>query len=169
LEAQVTAPLILTLQLDTEAQAHFERLRQRHYPAALNQIAAHLTLFHKLPDTREVAEAVEDAAARPGFAMRVTGLRALGRGVAYTLESTDLQVLHAGLAAEFADHLSAQDRQRFWPHVVVQNKATPEQARTLKAELEQAFRGFEVLATGLQLWRYVGGPWELRRSYPFSA
>jgi hypothetical protein len=44
---------ILTLQLDPTAQAHFEALRQQHFPPALNHIPAHLTLFHQLPDSDE--------------------------------------------------------------------------------------------------------------------
>lgn len=44
---------ILTLHLDPTAQSRFEALRQRHYPPERNQIPAHLTLFHTLPDTRK--------------------------------------------------------------------------------------------------------------------
>ncbi len=160
---------ILTLELDEASQAWFEGLRQAHFPAHLNQITAHLTLFHTLPDTAEVYEVLRTAAEmRAPFAMQVTGLRLLGRGVAYQVGSRPLLDLHAELVEAFREHLSAQDKQRFVPHVVVQNKATPERAKLLLAELQAGFRARRVEAAGLSLWHYLGGPWELAESFPFS-
>ncbi|WP_204248378.1 hypothetical protein [Hymenobacter sp. PAMC 26628] len=43
------APLILTLALDTDSQAYFDELRRQHFPAKINYLAAHVTLFHHLP------------------------------------------------------------------------------------------------------------------------
>jgi len=64
------------------------------------RLAAHVTLFHALPGEHEDAVAVDLAAAarRPPFEVAVTGLRLLGRGVAYTLDSPELAALRAGLA-----------------------------------------------------------------------
>ncbi len=161
---------ILTLQMDEASQAWFERLRQAHYPVHLNQIAAHLTLFHTLPDTAEVYEALRVAAeGQASFPMQVTGFRPLGRGVAYQVGSRALLDLHAELVEAFREHLSAQDKQRFQPHVVVQNKATPERAKALLAELQAGFQARRVEAVGLQLWHYLGGPWELAESFGFTA
>ncbi|ADW70454.1 2'-5' RNA ligase family protein [Granulicella tundricola] len=173
MEAQVAAhsnaSYILTLALDPASQDLFDRLRKAHYPPKLNQIAAHLTLFHKLPQTEAVQAYVASAAVQESFTMRVTGLRSLGRGVAYSLHSDELQAIHRQLSTGFAEHLTAQDKQKFWPHVVVQNKASGEEARELKLKLELEFREFDVQATGLQLWRYLGGPWELAATYTFSS
>ncbi len=160
---------ILTLEMDEASQAWFEGLRQAHYPGHLNQIAAHLTLFHTLPDTAEVYEVLRVAAeGQARFPMQVTGLRALGRGVAYQVGSRALLDLHADLVEAFREHLSAQDKQRFVPHVVVQNKATPERAKALLAELQAGFQARRVEAVGLQLWHYLGGPWKLAESFSFS-
>ncbi len=160
---------VLTLQMDSKSQAHFEALRQQHFPPERNQIAAHLTLFHTLPATREVAEELERAAGeRTPFVMEVTGLRSLGKGVAYRLQSKELLTLHNRLTEAFAGEISAQDRQRFQPHVVVQNKVTPEAARTLLAQMERTFVPMTVEAQGLELWHYLGGPWELACRYPFA-
>ena len=123
---------ILTLALDPNSQTHFEQMRQQHYPSALNRIGAHLTLFHTLPESEEVRTALHAAAARQPFTMRVTGLRSLGKGVAYTLESRELLALHKRLSTAFAEHLSRQDQQKFQPHIVIQNKASGEEARALK-------------------------------------
>lgn len=159
---------ILTLAFDPESQAHFEHMRQLHYPAELNRIGAHLTLFHTLPESEEVRTPLLEHAARSPFTMRVTGLRSLGRGVAYTLESPELLSLHRSLSAAFAEHLSPQDKQKFQPHVVIQNKASGDEARTLRALLTAGFRTFEVQAVGLELWRYLRGPWQLRERLLFN-
>ena len=168
METEVNAPsTILTLELDAKSQEYFERLRQEHYPAEQNRIGAHVTLFHTLPPVTEARERVALAAARAPFPMKVTGLRSLGRGVAFSFESHDAQALHAGLAKSFAEGLTRQDRQKFWPHVVVQNKADATRARELKGRLEMGFRPFEVTAVGLRLWEYLGGPWRDAGGFDF--
>jgi 2'-5' RNA ligase len=158
----------LTLELDARSQEYFERLRQEHYPAELNRIGAHVTLFHTLPPVAEARERVAAAAARGRFTMRVSGLRSLGRGVAFSFESADVLALHKELAKSFADGLSRQDQQKFQPHVVVQNKASGEQARALKARLQAGFVPFEVTAVGLGLWEYLGGPWRAAGVFEFQ-
>lgn len=160
---------ILTLRLDPDSQALFDHQRQTYYPAHLNQIAAHLTLFHTLPDSPEIAALLQHHSLRTPFPMQVTGLRSLGRGVAYKLASHELQILHTTLAAAFAEHLSPQDRQPFQPHIVVQNKSTPERAKSLLAELQRTFQPFEAQAVGLDLWHYLNGPWQHAQTYPFTA
>ena len=160
---------IVTLALDPEAQAHFEALRQQYFPSALNRIGAHVTLFHALPATADVRSALEEEAATlRSFSMQVSGVRTLGRGVAYFFESPELKALHRRFAQAFSAYLSAQDRQGFRPHVVVQNKVDPAQARLLHAELSAGFRAWQVEAQGLDWWNYLGGPWELRERFGFA-
>ena len=100
------------------------------------------------------------AADRPAFEVAVTGVRFLGRGVAYDLSSAELDDLRTGLAATWAAWLTPQDRQRHRPHVTVQNKVEPAVARELHARLSAAFMPGTVPARGVGLWRYLGGPWE---------
>jgi hypothetical protein len=166
-EAEV-APYILTLKLDDEAQAWFDGQRKAYFPPALNRIAAHVTFFHLLPQEVWVREVVEKAVDRVGFAVGVAGVRSLGRGVAYGLESAELLAVHRELSGAFREVLTAQDRQGCRPHVVVQNKVSAEEARALRARLEGEFRPFEVRAVGLQLWFYLGGPWKLAEEFPFG-
>jgi 2'-5' RNA ligase len=151
---------ILTVELDPISQSHFNSLRREHYPAHLNQIPAHITLFHQLPPHDKIVGRIHRAAHRPPFQVKVTGLRSLGKGVAYTLASAELQTLHADLSTEFQQDLIPQDRQPFHPHIVIQNKATPEQARALLTQLQSDFQPFESVAAGLTIWNYLGGPWE---------
>lgn len=160
---------ILTLQMESGSQQFFDAMRQAHYPSERNQIAAHLTLFHTLPNTPDISVVLAHVCGRTApFVMTVNGLRSLGRGGAYTLQSAELLALHGELADEFHPHLTSQDKQRFKPHVVFQNKSTPERARALLQKLERTFHALEVKAIGLQLWHYLGGPWELAETFPFT-
>ena len=163
-------PLVLTLRMDEAAQARFDRERSAWFPAGRTAVGAHLTLFHALPGAlRDRVEAdLEEAARRPAFGLRVTEPVPLGRGVAYRLAAPELDQLHARLQAGWAGHLTRQDQQRLRPHVTVQNKVTPEEARATLAHLVTGFEPFQVAALGLDLWRYDGGPWTLLRRFPFS-
>jgi 2'-5' RNA ligase len=163
-------PLIVDLLLAEEAQERFDRLRAAHFPADRLVVGAHVTLFHALPGEHEddVAADLRAAADRPAFEVSVTGVRSLGRGVAYTLDAPELTALHRGLAAAWQPWLTPQDRQRLSPHVTVQNKVEPAAARALLAELSAAFTPERVPATGLGLWRYAGGPWEPVARFPFG-
>jgi hypothetical protein len=51
--------LIVTLLLNEEADEYFTNLRNQHFPAAINYLRAHLTLFHKLPDEDYVYQTIE--------------------------------------------------------------------------------------------------------------
>lgn len=156
-------PLVLTLQFDEATADLFETMRRTHFPPALNRIAAHLTLFHQLPGAEEpavVEEVARSAARRAAFDVTVAGLMPLGRGVAYRIEAPALLALRQDLAARFAPWLTGQDRQRFRPHVTIQNKVTPQEARRTLERLSAGFVPFRARAEGLQLWRYRGGPWE---------
>lgn len=165
------APLILTLALHADDQARFERLRALHFPADRNLIPAHVTLFHHLPGPE--LEAIQQTlahrcAATAPFPVAASGLRFLGRGVAYALQAPELAGLHGDLARSWHDWLTPQDRQGYRPHVTIQNKATPEAARTLQQNLQAAFTPFAVRAEGLLLWRYLGGPWEAVDRHAFA-
>lgn len=164
-------PLILTLKMDDLSQQRFDRLREENFPKARNFTPAHLTLFHKLPGDREneISAALQDLCRqRKPFSLTVTGLVFMGRGVGYKLESPTLPTLRKELAEEWWPYLGVQDRKGFRPHVTVQNKVPPEQARDLHRRLEGSFSPFEVGAEGLLLWRYLGGPWESAGSYGFG-
>lgn len=54
------------------------------------------------------------------------------------------------------------------PHVTVQNKVAPQAARALLAELQAGFSPFTMRAEGLNLWRYLGGPWRHERLFRFG-
>jgi hypothetical protein len=64
-------PLIVTALLDEAAQERFDRLRREHFPPERNHLAAHLTLFHRLPDDPEVDRALAVEACRPPLTAQV--------------------------------------------------------------------------------------------------
>jgi 2'-5' RNA ligase len=168
----MTQPLILTLKMDESSQEQFDRLRELHFPPERNYLRAHLTLFHKLPGEREAeisADLREVSRQHEPLALATTGLHFLGRGVAYELPSPELIALRQELARRWEPWLGAQDRQGFKPHITVQNKVSPEQARVLHQGLQASFSSLEVSGEGLSLWRYLDGPWELAHTYSFGA
>lgn len=155
-------PLVLTLRLDDGAQERFDALRRAHFPPERNHLQAHVTLFHALPGAcePEVRRDLAQAAQRPAYEVEVSRVRSLGRGVAYDLRSPELTAQREGLARRWQPWLTPQDARPHAAHVTVQNKVTPQQARALLRELEAGFAPYAVRATGLALWRYLGGPWE---------
>jgi 2'-5' RNA ligase len=170
LDSGPARPLIVTLEIDDQAQARFDAERAALFPAGRTVIGAHVTLFHALPATREpdvITELTAVASAREPFEIEVRELMSLGRGVAYRLHSAELLSLHSGLQAHWWNHLSQQDRQGFRPHVTVQNKVSPEVAGRTLTELRERFAPFAITAQALRLWRYDGGPWTARERLPF--
>ena len=97
----------------------------------------------------------------------VKEVRLLGEGVAYRLESSLLQQLHRQLQKQWRTYLTPQDQQKLWPHVTVQNKVSPDEAKRLHVRLSEDFAPFEATGAGLHLWEYHGGPWESKQQFRF--
>jgi hypothetical protein len=91
----------------------------------------------------------------------------LGGGVAFRVASSDLDQIRLELAADLHGMLSAQDAGGWRPHVTIQNKVAPKEARALLAKLERDFRPRPLAISGLGLHRYLGGPWEKLAVYAF--
>jgi 2'-5' RNA ligase len=163
-------PLILTALLEPSAQARFEALRRAHYPAELNRVPAHLSLFHQLPG-REI-EAVKRRLKAlcgeiPPPEIAVTGFILLEKGVAVRLRTPLLEDFRAELAAGWDTLLIPQDRAGFQPHVTVQNKVASADAKATLAVLTAGFIPFVTRAVGVAIWRYLDGPWEPLGSVAF--
>jgi 2'-5' RNA ligase len=164
-------PIIMTAQFSEQADAFFQELRRRHFPPEINFVGAHMTLFHQLPGNEE--DAILRAVARVAtgtapFAVDVAGPMKLGRGVALRIEGAELNALRARLAAAFGPWLVKQDRQKFRPHVTVQNKAAPHVAAALFDHLAATLPPIRAIIEGLQLWRYRHGPWSPVAAFPFQ-
>ncbi len=165
----MTAPLVVTLALPADVQARLDAERMRWFPAGRTAVGAHVTLFHAVPGELEaqVREDLASEAAAP-CPVRITGVRSLGRGAAYALESAELGRRHRALQQRWWAHLTRQDQQPLRAHVTVQNKVDPDVARQTVAVLAAAFTPQEIVALGFDLWRYDGGPWTHLSRVPFG-
>ena len=124
---------------------------------------AHISLFHHLPGSE--LEAVIDRLKfvgrhHPAPLVEASGLRSLGRGVAIALHSPSLAAIRAELADAWLPLLIPQDREGWRGHVTIQNKVTPAAARATLLQLAPGFEAFSFRIAGIDVWRYLGGPWE---------
>lgn len=161
-EAEEPAPIIVTALFGAEDQAFFDSLRRAHFPPERNHLAAHLTMFHHLapalaPELKwRLSEATRGV---PAPQARLAGLINLGRGTAFRIDSPGLAAIRAELADAFAAMLVPQDKAGWRPHVTVQNKVAPADAKALMAQLEPLAAPRPVRIAGLASWWYRGGPW----------
>jgi 2'-5' RNA ligase len=157
----VAAPIIVTAMLGASDFAWADGLRRAHYPPERNMVPAHITLFHHLPPSAadELREQLKAEARGRAPAARLSGLRQLGEGVAYQVDSPELEAIRERLADHFTGLLMPQDQALWRPHITVQNKVAPKVAKALLAELEATFVPRPLKIAGLASWLYRGGPW----------
>ncbi|MEP9402318.1 2'-5' RNA ligase family protein [Sphingomonas sp. VNH70] len=165
------APIIVTALFAREDQAWFDAQRRAYFPPERNVLAAHCTMFHHIaPELGAELKQRLTAATRGQAAphARIGGLVNLGRGVAYRIESPGLEAIRAELADAFSTMLVPQDRAGWRPHVTVQNKVEPAEAKALLARLSAGFLPRPVRIAGLASWWYRGGPWEALSRHMFA-
>lgn len=167
----LSKPLIVTAKMEASSFEFFNELRRRHFPPERNFLSAHITLFHHLPgeETKVFEKDLENiAAANAEIKLDFSGVRFLGRGTAIEIESPELIALRAKLAYQWEKYLTRQDRQKFKPHITVQNKSEPEAAKILYEKLKTDWQSRKGSALGLQLWHYLDGPWQLAGEFIFE-
>ena len=169
-ELQVMAgTLIVTAEIAPCDLHWLDQLRQRHYPAHRNRLQAHLTIFHALPPSSEATA----RSVLPRFSSEraprasIEGLLDLGGGVAFRVVSSDLDRIRGELAEYLHGLLGLQESMGWRPHVTIQNKVSPKEARKLRKDLERGFQPRALAISGLGLHRYVDGPWETLGTYAF--
>ena len=167
----MSSPLIVTALLDDSSFEFFDRLRRRYFPPERNFLRAHITLFHHLPGD-EITAVESDlggiASSRKAIELEFSNVRFLGRGTAIDIESVELNSLRGKLANGWRNWLTAQDNQKFKPHVTVQNKVAAEEAKLVFEQLKKGWQIINGKAVGLQLWHYRSGPWELAKEFVFE-
>ena len=165
------APIIVAALLGAEDAARLDALRRAHFPPERNVLAAHLTLFHHLPPGIEGElsarlRAATDRVAPPPASLE--SVMSLGRGVALRVRCEGLAAIRADLAEAFAPCLTPQDAAGWRPHVTIQNKVSPAEAKALHAAMTAGFSPRPLVIAGVASYFYRGGPWELIRRYRFS-
>lgn len=130
---------------------------------------AHLTLFHHLPPSveAELGARLSVLAALPPPRATIAGIMDLGTGTALRIESAELEALRDELAHAFHGLLTPQDEGLWRPHVTIQNKVAPRDARRLQQQLGAGFERRPLAIRGLASWRYRDGPWEPLKRHPF--
>ena len=107
------------------------------------------------------------ATAAPPPAATIAGILDLGGGTALRVESEALAAIRDELADAFHGLLTPQDQAPWRPHVTIQNKVEPKEARALQQRLGAGFVPRPLAIRGLAAWRYRGGPWQAIREWPF--
>lgn len=161
--------LIITAEIAPSDLAWLDQLRRTHYPAERNRVPAHLTMFHSLPPSAEgeVRSTLARLSSERSPKASIEGLLDLGGGVAFRVVSIDLDRIRRSLAEDLHGLLTAQDEGGWRPHITIQNKVAPKQARALKGALESHFRPRSLSIKGLGLHRYLEGPWEPLATFNF--
>lgn len=163
-------PLIVTTKMDPQLFEFFTELRRKHFPPERNHLSAHITLFHHLPGERldEIEEHLKITASRQyKFGLHFPTLKFIGRGTIAEINSSELISLRNKLANQWSDYLTPQDNQKFAPHVTIQNKTAPDEARNLFENLREAWQPKTGTAIALQIWYYRNGPWQLANEFDF--
>ena len=165
----MAGPLIVTADFAPPDFAWLEGLRRAHYPAELNRVPVHLTMFQGLPPSAidEVRRQLALHAAVPTPKAIIAGLMNFGSGVAYRVVSDELEAIREMVADHFQGLLCAPDAAGWRPHITIQNKVTAKQAKALISQLEGNFRPGPLGIAGLSVHRYRGGPWETLATYKF--
>ena len=87
-------------------------------------------------------------------------LQSLSASADAPVDTAKVEKVRAAIADHFHGALTAQDQHPPRLHITIQNKVTPQEARTLQAELGPALIPLEFRFTGLGLHLYRGPDWE---------
>ena len=88
-------------------------------------------------------------------------------GTAYRVESEELEAIREEIADAFHGLLIPQDQARWRPHITIQNKVEPREAKALQQRLRATFEPRPLTIRALASWRYRDGPWEPMRTHSF--
>lgn len=165
----MSAPIIVTATFGDGDNGWLQELRRAHYPSERNQVPAHLTLFHHLPPSvdAELKSRLASLTALPPPRAMLAGIMDLGAGTALRVDSEDLVDMRDGLAEALHGLLIPQDSGPWRPHITIQNKVEPREAKTLQQQLRAGFELRPLDIRGLATWHYMGGPWQPIRTYVF--
>ena len=160
-------PFVLTVAIEENAFEFFNALRKIYFPQG-STIDACLTLFHLLPNDPSIIDTVEAVSKQyPTLLLQVSNPLLTGHGVAYEVKCDELVQLHQNLQGQWKAFLIPQDQEKLRPHITIQDKATPAEAKELLQFLEANFGAFAVQGTGLQLWESRNGHSRLFRQFDF--
>jgi hypothetical protein len=146
-----------------------QEMRRQHYPPERNRVPAHLTLFRQLPPSlgAELNGRLAALARRAPPKAAIAGVIDLGEGTALRVDSDELEEIREDLASALHGLLIPQDLAPWRPHITVQNKVEPREARQLQQRLRSELHARPLAVRGLGTRRYLDGPWETIRDFVF--
>ena len=168
---------VLTYLTNQKHHQTMTELRNKYFPARLNKLEAHLTLFHALPGSKledAIIPTLERTAAsiEQFHVMAATPFK-LKKGIAIGVPKSAggdaAKSVHAQLRNDWQPFLSDQDAGGFAAHYTIMNKVDDEKEVTRAfQQVEDSFRACSGTVQGLSLWRYDRGHWEWFRDFEFQ-
>lgn len=159
---------VLTLLTDSPHHGRMTALRKKYFPAELNKLEAHLTLFHALPGSRLSPSIrpllVSVAAETSPFSIRAVKPFKIRQGVGIAVDREGCErakEVHALLQEEWREFLSEQDAKgEIRVHYTIMNKVdTEEVVDRAFQEVTEGWRTDKGYVEGLSLFEYVKGRW----------
>lgn len=173
-----SAVYVLTLLTSAAHHRTLTNLRKRYFPAHLNKLDAHITLFHALPGSKlssSIIPTLEGLAhSTSPFRLNPTTPFRLRKGVGVSIPNDqggqEARDVHAKLQEAWKGFLSEQDAGGFRAHYTVMNKEDDEsKVADAMREVESTWRGCEGVVEGLSLFLYDRGRWVWERDFEFAA
>lgn len=156
--------VIITALLDRHVEKELTLLRNNFFPKEINYLPAHVTLFHAAP--LELIEKMDFL--REPMPLTIREPVFFGRGFGVKVDCPELKNWRRELLKLLLD-FTPQDKNLNQLHVTFQNKVTPDKARKDFEQFKLIWNPIESEALGIQVWKYLGGPWELLETKQFSA
>lgn len=173
-----SAVYVLTLLTSAAHHRTLTNLRKRYFPAHLNKLDAHITLFHALPGSQLSSSIIPTlealAQSTSPFRLNPTTPFRLRKGVGVSIPNDqggeEARDVHAELQEAWKGFLSEQDAGGFRAHYTVMNKEDDEsKVADAMREVESTWMGCEGVVEGLSLFLYDRGRWVWERDFEFAA
>lgn len=170
---------VLTLLTDKPLHDRMTSLRKKYFPQRINKLAAHLTLFHALPESKldsVIIPTILDVTRRTApFRVAATEPFRMKKGFAISVSTPhggrQAQQVHRQLQEVWkadGQWLSDQDAGGCRVHYTLMNKVDDEvEVQNALDELKGYWKGDDGNAEGLALWRYDRGFWRWERKFSF--
>lgn len=169
---------VLTLITDKPLHERMTDLRRRYFPKRINKLAAHLTFFHALPESRldsSIIPIIKDVASKTApFKVQADEPFRMKKGfaisVSHQVGGRQAKQIHQQLQQPWKHEgfLSLQDAGGCRLHYTLMNKVDDEK-EVAKAfgELTASWNGDQGVAEGLALWKYDRGFWRWDQKFAF--
>ncbi len=156
---------IITAKMDVQSFEKLNLLREKYFPKDRNFLQAHITLFHKLPESFDLKFMTLPTTPLP---IEFTQPYFMGFGTAIEARSPELSQLRTQIKNQVSDVLTRQDHQLKKFHVTIQNKVPADQAKTFFHDFKNQWTPFSGEIVGLLIHEYLDGPWRLKEELLFE-